>query len=61
MHPLEKAAFDLEQAAKRLRRVHAQGAFTIKELREIRTSLLETVRNNIDSYAIGHAPNKRHY
>ena len=58
---MEDAIRRLEEAKTRLEAIKHGETYTIKEMREIRKLLLDTVRNNIDPYALGHAPDQRHY
>jgi hypothetical protein len=55
------AILDLKEASQRMQEVLNRGTYKINEMEEIRRLLLRTVRNNIDPYALGHAPDKRHY
>jgi len=58
---MRAAIGNLESAIAALRAIEQRGNWTIKEMREIRTLLLSTVRHHIDDRACGHMPDKRHY
>ena len=58
---VKDAIADLKKAQELLQRVLERKCYTIAEMREVRTLLLQTVRNNIDSYALGHAREERRY
>lgn len=58
---LHTAAAQLRSAADALDAVQSRGTYTIAELREIRSLVLRTVREEIDPYACGRMPEKRHY
>ena len=60
MNNIQKALSDIKDAEKKCRALAAKDSYTIKEMKELRTLLLKTVRNNIDCY-VGLMPDKRYY
>ncbi len=52
---------DLEKAKLAMEQIISNKKFNVNQLIEIRKTLLSTIRNNIDLFAFGHMPDKRHY
>lgn len=58
---VEAARQKLKIVDDKLRTILDKRTWTINEMKEIRKLLLDVVKYNIDDYACGHMPDKRHY
>ncbi len=51
----------LHACVEELKQIRNRQGYTINEMRTVRTALLRVIRENIDPFACGHMPEKRHY